>query len=219
MPPKNPFLLYLRSRLSRSLSIAAGILVVLALAFLRERSVVPILVILLAYAAVTFAVFFSRRGVAEIVKESEEDREAKVRARIARVAQVRERIAVLRLGDERIRKAVEYFLQESGSYLEKCRELTQYSPVANERIERVLEICQVFLGERDEESTGRRYGVPSSADAPGAGTTEGRAEAEGFAHDIMECARIIKEKTVDDLLGVSDAERLTIAKELEEDIR
>ena len=38
-----------------------------------------------------------------------------------------------------------------------------------------------------------------------------------FARDIMECARVIKERTVEDLLGVSDAQRLAITKELEED--
>jgi hypothetical protein len=193
------------------LSITAAALVILARAFLRERSLVPILAIILAYAALTFAIFFSRRGAAEIVRENEEDRLAKVRARIARFEHLRDRISVLRLGDERIGKAIEYFLQESGSYLEKCRELSTYSPQANERIERVLEICQVFLGERDEESTGRRYGAPGSPDAPAMET------AEGFASDIVECARIIKQKKVDDLLGVSDAERLAIAKELEEE--
>ena len=123
---------------------------------------------------------------------------------------VRERISVLRLGNERLARAIEYFLQESGSYLEKCRELSSYSPLANERIERVLEICQVFLGERDEESTGRRYGVPGES---GAASDEA---AEGFARDIMDCARVIRERTVEDLLGVSDAQRLSISKELED---
>ena len=74
----------------------------------------------------------------------------------------------------------------------------------------MLEICQVFLGERDEESTGRRYGVPGES---GAASDEA---AEGFARDIMDCARVIRERTVEDLLGVSDAQRLSISKELED---
>ncbi len=213
MPSKNPFLLYLRSRLSIALSVAAAVLVVLALALLRDHSPVPILVIVLVYAVVNFALFFSRRGAAAIVKEQDEDRQATLRQKIAHLEEIRQRISVLRLGDERIAKAIEYFLQESGSYLEKCRELSSYSPFANERIERVLQICQVFLGERDEESTGRRYGVPGSPDAPP------REAAEGFARDIIECARVIKERTVEDLLGGSDAQRLSITKELEEDTK
>jgi len=211
MPPKNPFLLYLRSRLSAALAAAGAVLVVLSLLLLPGRSLVPILCVAAAYVVVTAAVFFSRRGATEIVRGSEQDQRAKNRRKIASMVELRERIAVLRLGDERISHAIEYFLQESGAYLEKCRELARYSPLANERIERVMEICQVLLGERDEEATGRRYGVPGSADAPTAET------AEGFARDIRDCARVIKDRTVEDLLGGSDAERLEITQELEED--
>ncbi len=213
MPPKHPFRLYLRSRLSGVLAAAAAILVALALVFLPAHALVPIIVIVLVYAAVTVAVFFSRRGAREVVQESEEDRLAAIRRKISSCEQLRERISVLRLPDEQISKAVEYFLQESGSYLQKCRELSTYSPRANERIERVLEICQVFLGERDEESTGRRYGLPGSPQAAS------RETAEGFSRDIIECAQVIRERTAEDLLGVSDSERLAITKKLEEDTK
>ena len=211
MPPKRPFLLYLRSRLSTALALATATLLALALVFLRGHSLVPVFCVVIAYAVVTFILFFSRRGAKEIVREEEGDQRAKNRRKIAALTELRERISVLRLGDERVNKAIEYFLQESGSYLEKCRELATYSPVANERIERVLEICQVFLGERDEESTGRRYGVPGTATAPT------REAAEGFARDIRDCARFIRDRAVEDLLGGSGAERLQIKKELEED--
>lgn len=215
MPPKNPLLLYLRSRLSAVLASVTAALIVLSIVFLRDRALVPVLVLVAAYLGVTFAVFFSRRGAREIVQESEEDRLAKIRKKIASCEQLRERISVLRIGDEKIIKAIEYFLQESGMYLEKCREVSSYSPFANERIERVLEICQVYLGERDEESTERRYEAPADAGPSGGGSAADPADV--FACDIMECARVIKEKTVEDLLGVSDAQRLAIAKELEKE--
>jgi len=211
MPARNPFLLFLRSRLSAALAIAGAALVILLLLFLPGRSLLPVLCVVAAYAVLTGVLFFSRRGAREIVRESEQDQQAKNRRKIASLVELRQRISVLRLGNERISNAIQYFLQESGAYLEKCRELARYSPVANDRMERVLEICQVFLGERDEEATGRRYGVPGSADAAPAET------AEGFARDIQDCARVIKERTVEDLLGGSDAERLEITKELEED--
>ena len=215
MPSKNPLLLYLRSRLSVALASIAGLLIVLSIVFLRGSAVVPVLVLVAAYVGVTAAVFFSRRGAQEIVHESEEDRLAKIRRKISSFEQLRDRISVLRIGDEKIARAIEYFLQESGSYLEKCRELSTYSPLANERIERVLEICQVYLGERDEESTDRRYGEAGKAGTPGPGSPADAA-AES-ARDIMECARVIKQKTVEDVLGVSDAQRLAITKELEKD--
>jgi hypothetical protein len=209
MPEKSLFRLYLRSRLNKGLSIAAGALIVLAILFLRPYVAVPILVILAAWAALTGALFFSRRGAREVVAEREEDRLSNIQEKITAFAQMRERISVLRIGDERMAKAIEYFLQESGSYLEKCRELRIYSPFANERIERVQEICQVFLGELDESATGRRYGAQEEGQPP-------VEPAERFAKDIMECASVIKTRTVEDLLGLSGAARLAIMKELEE---
>jgi|GEM_PF-5045546 len=119
MPVKNPFLLYLRSRLNSVLSLATAFMVVLALVFLRPYALVPIAVILLSYAALTGVLFFSRRGAREVVAESEEDRRKQIARKIDASAETRERIAVLRIGDERMAKAIEYFLQESGSYLEK----------------------------------------------------------------------------------------------------
>ena len=209
MPVKSPFLLYLRSRLNSVLSITAASLVVLSVLFLRPYALVPAALILLAYLVLTGALFFSRRGAREVVAESEEDRLKNISRKIDASAATRERVAVLRIGDERMAKAIEYFLQESGSYLEKCRELSSYSPLANERIDRVLEICQVFLGERDEAATSRRYEAPGKSGAPAADP------GEQLAQDIMECARIVKERTTEDLLGLSGEERLAIMKELE----
>ncbi len=206
MPIQRPFLLYLRSRLHLAIAAAAAGLVVLSALFLRPYALVPILVILAVYALLTGGLFFTRRGAREVVAESDEDRLKMVRQKITKYEQIRERVSVLRLGSDEMAGAVELFLQESGSYLEKCRELGAYSPLANERIERVLEICQVFLGERDEESTGRRYGVP--------GTPDG-APAEALSKDIVECAAVIKQRTTEDLLGMSGKDRLQIMKELE----
>lgn len=207
MPIQRPFLLYLRSRFHLVLALSAAGLVVLSALFLRPHALVPILVIAAVYAALATALFFTRRGAREVVAESDEDRLKMVRQKIARYAEIRERISVLRLGSEEMSRAVELFLQESGSYLDKCRELSAYSPMANDRIERVMDICQVFLGEKDEESTGRRYGLPGTADA---------APAASLARDIMDCAGVIRQRATEDLVGTSTKERLQIMKELEE---
>lgn len=209
MPITRPFLFYLRSRFHLALALSAAGLVVLSLLFLRPHAAVPIVLIAVVYAVLTGALFFTRRGAKEAVAESEEDRLKIVREKIARFASLRERISVLRLGDERMTRAVELFLQESGTYLEKCRELAAYSPLANERIERVLEICQVFLGELDDSATGRRYGLPGE-------TGKETAPAERFAADIVDCSKVIRQRITEDLLGISGDERLSIMKELEE---
>jgi hypothetical protein len=208
MPIQRPFLLYLRSRFHLTLALGAAGLVVLSILFLRPFVLVPVVAVAAAYATLTVAMFFTRKGAQEVVAESEEDRLNSVREKIARCAAMRERISVLRLGDERMSRAVELFLQESGTYLDKCRELDAYSPLGNERIERVLEICQVFLGELDESSTGRRYGLPGSG--------KDAAPAESFAQDILECAVVVRQRVTEDLLGISGQERLSIMKELEE---
>ncbi len=208
MPITRPFLLYLRSRFHLALALSAAGLAVLSLVFLRPHAALPVVLVVAVYAVLTGAMFFTRRGAREVVAENEEDRLKAVRQKVARYASLRERISVLRLGNERMTRAVELFLQESGSYLEKCRELSAYSPLANERIERVLEICQVFLGELDDSATGRRYGLPGE-------TGKEAAPAEKFAGDIIECAKVIQQRTTEDLLGMSGEERLSIMKELE----
>jgi hypothetical protein len=209
MPVQRPFLLYLRSRLNLALSAGGALLIILAIVFLRPWIGVPILVILLAWAGLTVGLFFSRRGAREVVSESDEDRRKMVLSKIRHYAEVRQRIAVLRLGDDRMTKAIEYFLQESGSYLEKARELALFSPVANDRIDRVLDICQVYLGERDENSTEKRYGT--DAGAPGQPDS-----AEQLSRDIVECGNLIRERVTEDLLGISGGEKLAIMKELDE---
>jgi hypothetical protein len=207
MPVTRPFLLYLRSRLNLGVSIGAACLLVLSIALLRPHAFLPALAIVIAYAVVTGILFFSRAGAREVVEESEEDLATKVREKISAVAAVRERISVLRLGDEGISRAVELFLLESGTYLQKCRELTTYSPVANDRIERVLDICQVYLGEKDESATARRYQAGAAAADP----------AADLARDVQECAEVIRARITEDLLGTSGRDRLSIMKELEKD--
>lgn len=223
MPSKNPLRLFIRSRLFAALAAAGAALIVLALIFLRGYALLPIIAVVLVWLVVSTALFFSRRGARQIVQESEEDRLSKIRKKIAGYEALRERISVLRIPDEKVGKAIEYFLLESGSYLEKCRELSLYSPLANERIERVLDICQVYLGEKDEQSTERRYEPGEEADHASvdpAGSAAGAAadnSASRYARDIMECATVIKERVVEDLLGVSDSQRLAIAQELDKD--
>jgi hypothetical protein len=211
MPVKKPFLLYLRSRLNLVVSIVASVAFLMFLVFFGPWGKIAALVVLVVYLIATALLFFSRRGASEVVAESEEDRLKAIRAKIDRYSGIRDRIAVLRIGDEGMRKAVELFLLVSGDYIQKCRELASYSPEANERIERALEVCQVFLGEMDESSTERRYGTA----ARGADETPEDFAARSI-QAMGECAALIKDRAVRDLEGSSGAERLAIMKELED---
>jgi len=206
MAVKSPLVLYLRSRLNIALSLCGASLAIVLLFFGAWGSIAA-LGVAAVYLSATALIFFSRSGAREVVVESEEDRLKGILEKIDAHARIRDRIAVLRIGDEGVRKAAEYFLLVSGSYLEKCRELSTYSPQANERIARALEICQVFLGELDDSSTQRRYGahgVESAEDLP-----------QKSARSIMECAAAIKERIIEDLPGGDGREKLRIMEELE----
>jgi hypothetical protein len=206
MPVTHPFLLYLRSRLNVWISGGAAALIVLSLV-LFPAGLLPAVLILAAYAVSTLLLFFSRKGAQQVVVESGQDRLKIVREKIGGYSHIRERIAVLRIGDEDMRKAVELFLLQSGAYIEKCRELDLYSPRANKRIEDVRDICQAFLGEMDESSTERRYGLQN-----GESFEDFRARS---VDGIMHAASDIKTWAMDDLPGVSGEDRLAIIEELE----
>ncbi len=207
MPVKRPFLLYLRSRLNLWVAGAAALLIVISGLFLGPWALGGVLVAAAAYAVATLLLFFSRRGAEQIVGETEQARRKKIREKIGACAQLRDRVSYLRIGDPEMQKAVEYFLLVSGSYLEKCRELDLYSPQANKRMEDVLEICQGYLGELDESSSEKRYGVQD-----GESMEEfGRRSVDA----IKEAAADIRDRITEDLEGVSREDRLAIIEEIE----
>ncbi len=209
MPEKRPFLLYLRSRLNFTVAGAAAVLLVLSALFLGRWMALAAPLIAALYALFTFLLFNSKKGASQIVEESERDRVVKVRAKIAAAAALRERISVMRVADEGMRKSLEYFLLSSGTYLQKCREVDLYSPRANARIEDALSVLQAFLGEIDQSSTDRRYGIQ-----------EGES-AQDFSARCMEAvrdaAKDITEWTTQDITGISGRDSVEILEELEGD--
>lgn len=207
MAVKNPFLLYLRSRLNVTVAVASLAILVAGLVLVRGQAVPVIVGAVALYAALTAILFFSRRGAAAVVAEAEVDRAASVRARLDEAAGIRSRLSVLRLGDEELRLAVENLVLVSGQYLEKARGSGSWSPHANDRIRQALEICQAYLGETDESSTEKRYGTP---DGDEDADVRGRSIAA-----IRECAAAIRKHTLNDLGGLDGTERLGIVEETE----
>jgi Ca2+/Na+ antiporter len=207
MAVQRPFLLYLRSRLNVAVAVASLAVLVAGLVLLRGRLLAVIGVAVALYAAVTVLLFFSRRGATAVVAEADADRASSIRRRLDEAAALRQRIAVLRLGDEELRRAVENFLLASGQYLEKARATGSWSPQANDRIRQVLEICQIYLGEKDESSTEKRYGT---ADGDEDADVRGRSIAA-----VRECAAAIRQHSLDDLGSLDGTEQLGLIEEME----
>ncbi len=207
MAAQKPFRLYLRSRLNVTVAVASLALAVAGLVFFRGQAIPVIGAVVALYAILTALIFFSRRGAAEVVAEADEDRTAATLAKLDEAAATRQRIAVLRLGDDELRMAVENLLLVSGQYLEKGRESGTWSPQANDRIRQALEVCQIYLGEKDESSTEKRYGTP---DGDEDADVRGRSIAA-----ISECAAAIRKHTLNDLVGVDGTEKLGIIEEME----
>jgi hypothetical protein len=207
MAVQKPFLLYLRSRLNVIVTVASLVLLAAGLALFRGQLIPVIGAVVALYAILTLLLFFSRRGAAQVVAEADEDRAASIRKKLDEAAAIRQRIAVLRLGDEDLRLAVENLLLVSGQYLEKARASGSWSPQANDRIRQALEVCQIYLGEKDETSTEKRYGTP---DGDEDADVRGRSIAA-----IREGAAAIRKHTLDDLAGLDGTEKLGIIEEME----
>ncbi len=207
MAVQKPFLLYLRSRLNVAVVLVSLAALAAGLAFFRGNALPVLGTVAALYAAATALLFLSRRGAGAVVAEADRDRAAADRKKIDEAAAVRQRIAVLRLGDEELRLTVENFLLVSGQYLEKARAAGAWSPQAHDRIRQVLEICQVWLGEKDESSTEKRYGTP---DGDENADVHGRSIAA-----IRECAAAIRKDTLNDLAGLDGTEKLGIIEEME----
>ncbi len=208
MSTQGPFRLYFRSRLNALIAAGCGVVLVAALVLFRGNAGAAIGGAVVVYAAVTAVVFYSRRGAKAVVAERDQDTRSANLAKVAEAAKLRERLAVMRLGDEEVRKAVELVLLTSGQYLEKARETGMFSPRASDAIRRALEICQAFVGELDEQSTEHRYAV---ADGDEGADMRGRS-----IEALKGCAVEIRARSLEDLGGVDGTEKLSIIEDLEE---
>lgn len=205
-------LLYLRSGLNKGL--LAGAVVIAVVGALASgpmgRLLFPLSAITV-YLAVTVAVLQSRRGATAIIAEGEEDRAEKILAAIRSTGAERDRIAVLRIADAKVRKAVEYFLQVSGEYLEACTRLSTYSPEGSERIREVLALLQVFLERLDGASTDEEYGLKEQNAVRSARETSA-AETVDRIHDA---AKFVKGRMAGELSVLAAGDRLEIMDEME----
>ncbi|MBN1409287.1 MAG: hypothetical protein JW969_00485 [Spirochaetales bacterium] len=210
METKNPLILYLKSGLNRTFSIVA--ILALAASFIFFTGVfkwVAAASIAGVYLVSSFILLFTRRGAKEIAGQKDQERNKQMLLKIEHYGMVRNTIARLRIGDEKVRKSLEYFLLISGNYLNKCRELITYSPLANKKIDDVQELCQIYLEELDENSTEKRYGVEDGENVDDF--------IQRTVNGIVEASHFIKEKISGELVGLTKEEQLQIIEEMGRD--
>ncbi|MBN1699607.1 MAG: hypothetical protein JW881_18955 [Spirochaetales bacterium] len=210
MNKKNLLLLYARSNLNIVLSLSTVVLIVVSISVFTGllRIFMP-LIIFFFYIFISFFILLGRRGAQEILSEADEDRRRHVGKVITRYREMRDRISFLRIGNEEIGKTLEYFLLVSGNYLNKCRELSTYSPQANAKIEEVLGVCQNYLEEYDQQLTGKRYGIEDNDNLD-----EYTAKTVDIIRKAGEC---IEENIEEELVGLTRKEKMEIIEEMNDE--
>jgi hypothetical protein len=212
MKTEQPLMLYLRSTLNIGLLTAAAVAAVVGALFLGPlgRMLVPLGAVA-GYLAITVAMLRSQSGAKAIVKEGDEDRTKAALAAIRATGIERDRIAVLRIADPRVRKAVEYFLQISGEYLEACRRLATYSPEGSEKVREVLSLLQIHLERLDGASTEEEYGLKDQ----GAVKSSREEATEETVAGIHAAASFVKERMASELSVLAAQDKLQIMEEME----
>ena len=148
---------YLRST-THLLSVGvAGAGIVLSAVFGVGIPVIPL--IIAAYAVITVALIFSKRGAEEILREKEEEVTESGRQKMADAAELRKRIEVIRIPDEKVIKEVQHYLLVSGIFFERAGQAGRYFPAAVDNVAQVLSACNSYLSKLDEASTSARYGT------------------------------------------------------------
>jgi hypothetical protein len=209
MQRRNPIFIYLKTNLNLVLMLVSAVLVLNALIFGSGMTrVVLACGITLLYFVISAILFLSGRGAKEIVSEMEKERLTKVKEKIIHYKQLRDRISFLRIQDGEVRNATDYFLITIGNYLNKCSEVSSYSPQANARIEDVLETCQAYLERLDQASLEARYKT---------GEKEFLDYKERTINIIKDASAFIKDRTATELDGLTQEEKVEIIEDVNKD--
>ena len=127
--------------------------------------------------------------------------------KLSRAEAVRERLGRMRIGEGKAAEAVHLVVLASGEYLEACKREAAEDPLADAALNEALDIVDIFLKEKDETATEKRFGlkdVDPFADA------EDRVVAA-----LMEKASILRERRIQIDGGLPAAGRMAVREEIE----
>ena len=132
-------------------------------------------------------------------------RERGVKHKIAEEA--REKLARLRLGEGEAAAAVNLVVLAAGEYLEACKREDRQDPLAGAAVEEALEIVNIYLKEKDEASTEKRFGLEDK---------DPFADAEArVAAALRDKAALLRERRIQIDGGLSAQGRMSVMEEIE----
>ncbi len=137
--------------------------------------------------------------------DAAEAREREGKLKLA--AGTREKLARLRLGEGEAGAALSLVVLASGEYLEACKKEGRQDPLAEAALNEAVDIVNIFLKEKDEAATEKRFGLDDK---------DPFADAEArVAAALREKASILRERRIQIDGGLSARDRMSVMEEIE----
>lgn len=138
-------------------------------------------------------------------QDAAEARERDEKLKLA--GEARGKLARLRLGEGEAAAALSLVVLAGGEYLEACKREGRQDPLAGAALEEALEIVNIFLKEKDEAATEKRFGLDNK-------DPFANAEAR-VAASLREKAALLRERRVQIDGGLSAQGRMSVMEEIE----
>ncbi|MDP2791416.1 MAG: hypothetical protein Q8O15_06615 [Rectinemataceae bacterium] len=144
-----------------------------------------------------------KSAIAALDAAEARERDGKLKA----TGEAREKLARLRLGEGEAAAALSLVVLAAGEYLEACRREGRQDPLAAAALEESLDIANIFLKEKDEAATEKRFGLDDK---------DPFADAEmRVAEALREKAALLRERRVQIDGGLSAEGRMSVMEEIE----
>jgi len=158
MQVKEYFKWYMRSPLG-----IGGLFAGLIGAFSLAAAGVSVFLALPAGAALVAAIgaiaYAAGSGPRQAVAARDADSSHETREKLEKASQERDALARMRIADPEVSAAVQLVVQQAGSYLDACKNEKTHDPLADDAIVQAKGVVDVYLREKDETSTEKRYNL------------------------------------------------------------
>lgn len=127
--------------------------------------------------------------------------------KLAMAEEAREKLGRMRIGEGKAAEAVRLVVLASGEYLDACKREAADDPLADAALSEALDIVDIFLKEKDETATEKRFGLKDE---------DPFADAENrVVEALKEKASILRERRIQIDGGLPAADRMAVREEIE----